>query len=380
MLIPLGSDVPLRRPAVLTHALLGASLVMAVAQLVYGASVEGGAEKWGRSLALLPGVSPWWTWITYAFVHGGFMHLAGNCLFLFVFGPPVEDRLGRVRYLGLYVGGAVFAGLAERLLQGLHPMIGASGAISAVAGAFLVLFSKSGVRLFIFFILIGVVTFPAWVFILFHVAWDFLKLGTDAGNTAVGAHIGGYVFGAAVGSLCLATKLVKREGLDIFTMGKQVARKRAMKEASFLAARKAKFEASKPPDPQIEAIALARAVVLDKLNAFDHAGAVAAYRELLGRFGHLKHAVTLPRERQYEIANRLFERGDHTTASIAYQRFLDAYATDGEAPTVRLMLGLVSARYLNDPIAAKRLINEAMPSLKDDQHAALARQLLAELG
>ncbi len=380
MLIPLGSDVPLRRPAVVTHALLGASLVMAVAQLIYGASVEGGAEMWGRSLALLPGVSPWWTWISYAFVHGGFMHLAGNCLFLFVFGPPVEDRLGRVRYLGLYVGGAVFAGLAERLLQGLHPMIGASGAISAVAGAFLVLFSRSGVRLFIFFILIGVVTFPAWVFILFHVAWDFLKLGTDAGNTAVGAHIGGYVFGAAVGSLCLATKLVKREGLDIFTMGKQVARKRAMKEASFLAARKAKFEASKPPDPQVEAIARARAVVLDALNALDHAGAVAAYRELLGRFGHLKHAVTLPRERQYEIANRLFERGDHTTASIAYQRFLEAYATDGEAPTVRLMLGLVSARYLNDPITAKRLINEALPSLKDDQHAALARQLLTELG
>lgn len=380
MLIPLGSDVPLRRPALLTHVLLGASLVVAVAQLIYGASVEGGAEKWGRTLALLPGVSPWWTWITYAFVHGGFMHLAGNCLFLFVFGPPVEDRLGRVRYLGLYVGGAVFAGLAERLLQGLHPMIGASGAISAVAGAFLVLFSRSGVRIFVFFILIGVVTFPAWVFILFHIAFDFLKLGTGAGRTAVGAHIGGYAFGAAVASLCLATKLVKREGLDIFTLGKQVARKRAMKEASFLAARKAKLEASRPPDPQIEAIAVARAAVLNKLNAFDHAGAIVAYQDLLGRFGHMKHAVTLPRERQYEIANRLFERGEHTTAAIAYQRFLDAFSSDSESPTVRLMLGLVNARYLNDPIAAKRLVNEALPNLRDDQHAALARQLLAELG
>lgn len=364
----------------MTRLMLALSIAAAVAHLVYGGMVEDGAERWARTFALVAGQSPWWTWVTYAFVHGGFMHLAGNCLFLFVFGPPVEDRVGRVGFLGLYFAGAVFAGLAERLLQGVHPIIGASGAISAVAGAFLVLFPRSGVRLFLFFILIGVVTFPAWIFILFHVAWDFLKLGTDAGGTAVGAHLGGYVFGMAVASLCLVTGLVKREGLDLFALGKHASRRRAIREASFQATRRSRVEASRPADPQAEAIARSRAAVLGKLEGGDHAGAIGAYRELLGQFGHLEHAVTLPRERQYEIANRLFERGEHATAAIAYRRFLDAYPKDAEAPTVRLMLGLVNARYLNDPIEAKRLIGEALPALKEESQASLARQLLAELG
>ncbi|MBX3361271.1 MAG: rhomboid family intramembrane serine protease [Phycisphaeraceae bacterium] len=380
MLIPLGSDVHLRRPPLLTHVMLGISIAAAAAQLVYGALSDGGAERVSRAFALQPGVSPWWTWITYAFMHGGFLHLTGNCLFLFVFGPPVEDRLGRIGYTALYLAGAIFAGLAEWGLRGPHPMVGASGAISAVAGAFLVMFPRSGVRIFVFFILIGVLTFPAWMFILFHITWDFLKLGTGAGRTAVGAHLGGYFFGFVVASICMASGLVKREGLDLFSLGKQASRRRAIKEASFRAAKHTRIEAARPPDPQSEAIALARADVLGKLSEGDHAGAITAYRSLLGTFGHLSHAVTLPRERQYEIANRLFEQGEHATASIAYQRFLDAYNADGEAPTVRLMLGLVSARYLNDPVAAKRLIADALPNLRDESQAALARQLLAELG
>lgn len=364
----------------MTRLMLAMSIAAAVAQLAYGNMVEDGGERWAETFALVAGRSPWWTWVTYAFVHGGFMHLAGNCLFLFVFGPPVEDRMGRVGFVGLYVAGAVFAGLSERLLQGVHPIIGASGAISAVAGAFLVLFPRSGVRIFIFFILIGVVTFPAWVFILFHVAWDFLKLGTDAGGTAVGAHLGGYVFGMAIASLCLVSGLVKREGLDLFSLGRHAARRRAIKEASFQATRRSRVEASRPIDPQAEAIARARATVLGRIESADHAGAIVAYQDLLGEFGHLEHAVTLPRERQYEIANRLFERGDHATAAIAYRRFLDAYPTDAEAPTVRLMLGLVNARYLNDPITAKRLIGDALPRLRDEAQIALGRQILAELG
>lgn len=379
MFLPLGSDVPLKRATRITPVLIGLSIALALTQLLTSNLNPQDPDRLTRTLALLPGESPWWTWITYAFVHGGFMHLAGNCLFLFVFGPPVEDRLGRISYLALYLLGAVAAGLAEALLQGIHPLIGASGSISAVAGAFLILFPRSGIRIFLLFILIGVVTIPAWIFILLHILWDFTKLG-NAGNTAVGAHLGGYAFGAAIAAGGLATGLLKREGFDLFTLGKQASRRRAIREASGRATRKPLADPARPADPKTEAIARARADVLTRLSAGDHDGAIAGYHALLREHGNNPHACSLPRERQYEIANHLFQRADHQTAAIAYSRFLETYPNDTEAPTVRLMLGMVNARYLNDPVAAKRLIADALPNLRDDQQAALARQLLAELG
>ena len=379
MFLPLGSDVPLKRAPRVTPILLGLSIALALAQLITSNLTPDDPDRLTMTLALIPGHSPWWTWITYAFVHGGFMHLAGNCLFLFVFGQPVEDRLGRVCFILLYVLGGVAAGIAEALLQGVHPVIGASGSISAVAGAFLILFPRSGIRIFLFFVLIGVVTIPAWIFILLHVLWDFTKLG-NSGNTAVGAHLGGYAFGAALAAAGLATGLLKREGFDIFTLSKQASRRRAIRDASNHLTRKARVDPAKPADPQIESIARARADVLTRLSAGDHDGAIASYHALLKEHGNVPHACALPRERQYEIANHLFQRADHQTAAIAYARFLDTYPTDTEAPTVRLMLGLVNARYLNDPTLAKRLITDALPNLRDEHQTALARQLLSELG
>lgn len=379
MFLPLGSDVRLRRSTVITHVLIGLSIALAIAQLVTAAGGQGDGDRLARALALVPGQSPWWTWVTYAFMHGGFMHLAGNCVFLFVFGPPVEDRLGRIGFTLLYILGGIAAGLAEAVLQGVHPIIGASGSISAVAGAFLVLFPRSGIRIFMLFILMGMVIVPAWIFIVLHIVWDFSKLG-GAGDTAVGAHLGGYLFGAAVAMVGLATGLLKREGLDLFTLGRQAARRRAIREASQRSLGRVRVESARPPDPLVEAVAHARADVLTRIGAGDHDGAIDGYRALLRNHGNTPHACTLPRERQYEIANHLFQRADHQTAAIAYSRFLDSYGADAEAPTVRLMLGLVNARYLNDPVAAKRLISEALPALRDEQQAALARQLLAELG
>lgn len=382
MIIPIGSDIPLRRPTLVTYALIGACVAAAISELIFGAANPARRDELRTLLALFPGQSGWWSWVTYAFLHGGFLHLAGNCVFLFVFGPPVEDRLGRVGFTALYVLGAIMAGVAEFLLRGAHPMIGASGSISAVAGAFLILFPRSGVRVFLFFIIIGVISIPAWVFILMHVAWDFLKLGTDAGNTAVGAHLGGYAFGAAIAAILLATGLVKREGLDILSLGRQASRRRAIKAATFAQAnaKREMAERARKPDPKADAIAHARGQVLTKLGDADVSGAIESYKALLRQFGDQASACTLPRERQYEIANRLFERGDHQTAAIAYTRFLDLFPRDTEAPTVKLMLGLLNARYLNDPIAAKSMIHDALPALSDDGQKSLANQLLADLG
>jgi membrane associated rhomboid family serine protease len=141
------------------------------------------------------------------FVHGGWLHLIGNMLFLWVFGDNVEDALGHVRYLLFYLlAGAAAAALQVYVDQdSLVPMVGASGAIAGVLGAYLVLYPRATVAAVIpllwFF---GAFPVPAWVLIIF---WFFLQLlngvatlgaGDVTQGVAFWAHIGGFVAGFAL--------------------------------------------------------------------------------------------------------------------------------------------------------------------------------------
>jgi membrane associated rhomboid family serine protease len=136
------------------------------------------------------------------FLHGGFLHLAGNMLFLWVFGNNVEDRLGRLRYLLFYlVGGLVAAALQFAVgPNSVLPSLGASGAIAAVLGAYLVMFPGARVKTLVF-------VFPVDLSAGFLLGWWFLLqllhgvggLGTQVnGGVAYWAHIGGFLFGLAV--------------------------------------------------------------------------------------------------------------------------------------------------------------------------------------
>ncbi len=137
------------------------------------------------------------------FLHGGWFHIAGNMLFLWVFGNNVEDRLGRALFVVFYVAGGVAAMLMQLALGpgSTIPTVGASGAIAAVLGAYLVLFPHARVTTLVFFFLITWVDLPASI-VLF--AWFVLQLfsgvgqlGTEiTGGVAYWAHVGGFVFGA----------------------------------------------------------------------------------------------------------------------------------------------------------------------------------------
>ena len=144
------------------------------------------------------------TVITSAFVHGGFLHLAGNMLFLWVFGDNIEDALGHVLYLLFYVAcaiGAVALQVAVDTSE-IVPMVGASGAISGVMAAYFVLFPTARVdALFVFFIF----PVPAFVLIGFWVGLQLLTgiatIGAAEGaseGVAVWAHIGGFVTGLVI--------------------------------------------------------------------------------------------------------------------------------------------------------------------------------------
>ena len=161
--------------------------------------------------------SPWFTPFTSMFMHGGWMHLIGNMLFLWVFGDNLEDRLGRIKYLLFYLISGLFASAAQvavDLNSGI-PAIGASGAIAGVMGGYFVLFPHSKIRTLIFFFLITVVSLPAWLIIGVWIIMQFFSgvaaLGADfSSGVAYWAHIGGFVAGFLITAAFVGIAGVKR--------------------------------------------------------------------------------------------------------------------------------------------------------------------------
>ncbi|SFQ66246.1 Membrane associated serine protease, rhomboid family [Roseivivax halotolerans] len=139
--------------------------------------------------------------LTSMFLHGGILHLAGNMLFLFIFGDNVEDELGHLGYLGFYLASGIGAGLAQYVTAPFSqvPMVGASGAIAGVMGAYLLLFPKARVDILVILIIIfKIITIPAWIMLALWLGMQFLGgFGTpaDAGGVAYWAHAGGFVIG-----------------------------------------------------------------------------------------------------------------------------------------------------------------------------------------
>ena len=152
-------------------------------------------------------VPDWLTVLSCTFLHGGWLHFLGNMLFLWIFGDNVEDRLGRLGYLGFYLGCGVAASLAHLYSapESAVPTIGASGAIAGVMGAYMVLYPQSRVQMLVVWgFFVDFVVLPAPFFLGYWFVLQFLQgaLAGDAGATGGGvafwAHVGGFVVGFAV--------------------------------------------------------------------------------------------------------------------------------------------------------------------------------------
>jgi membrane associated rhomboid family serine protease len=142
--------------------------------------------------------------VTSIFLHGGFMHLAGNMLFLWIFGDNLEDEMGHVPFLIFYLACGIGASLAQVITDPLSqiPTVGASGAIAGVMGGYLLLFPKARVDIFVFFIVFfRIFPIPAWVMLGLWFAiqlFSGLSIDTSMGGVAYWAHAGGFVIGFAV--------------------------------------------------------------------------------------------------------------------------------------------------------------------------------------
>jgi membrane associated rhomboid family serine protease len=151
--------------------------------------------------------------MTSMFLHGGLLHLGGNMLFLWIFGNNIEDRLGHVRYLVFYVAAGVVATLAHIAVQPAStvPVVGASGAIAGVMGAYLVWFPRARVTtLFVFFIILFRQVQARWVLAI----WFFSQFLVNPNEgVAWVAHVGGFVFGVLVGLLVRGSTAARRVAL-----------------------------------------------------------------------------------------------------------------------------------------------------------------------
>ena len=139
--------------------------------------------------------------VTSIFLHGGFMHLAGNMLFLWIFGDNLEDEMGHIPFLLFYLACGVGASLAQFAFDPMSniPTVGASGAIAGVMGGYLLLFPKARVDIFIFFIVFfRIFPVPAWIMLGLWFAMQLfngVSVDTSIGGVAYWAHAGGFVIG-----------------------------------------------------------------------------------------------------------------------------------------------------------------------------------------
>jgi membrane associated rhomboid family serine protease len=154
-----------------------------------------------------PGPSPiWLTLFTSMFMHGGWLHLGGNMLFLWIFGDNVEHRIGHGLYVVFYVVAGIIASFAQILVDtdSVIPTLGASGAISGVLGAYLVMFPTNRVTVFLFRFLVpvpAIVAIGMWAVLQFINGFGSIAVTeeTGGGGVAYMAHIGGFVAGVAAG-------------------------------------------------------------------------------------------------------------------------------------------------------------------------------------
>ena len=215
-MIPIRDTIPARRTAWVVRLILLANIGAFIVELMQGPALEAFLYRFGMVPASWGMNSPsdvlQWpafltTLVTSQFLHGGLLHLGTNMLYLWIFGDNVEDRLGHGRFVVLYLGSGSIAGLTQYVVypQSSVPMIGASGAIAGVLGAYFLSFPFARVVTLIpLFFVWQFVELPAFVFLGFWFVLQWLQgittIGQMAqmGGVAWWAHVGGFVSGVAL--------------------------------------------------------------------------------------------------------------------------------------------------------------------------------------
>lgn len=401
--IPIGTSRPQRRFPWANAGLIAANvLIFMVGQVIARQShtaramATGIPEAWDifylnpRDMRLLWGFFPY-QFITYQFLHLGFMHVGFNMLFLYVFGNNLNEKLGHLAYTAFYLAGGVLAGCGQ-VLSSNDPTVGASGAISAVTGLYLVLLPQTNIKLFVwYFLYMAVWEIPSVYFILFEIGENIVLQMIGQDNVAYMAHLAGAAAGIAIGFFLLLARLVQRDHYDLLAMLNRFRRRQVYRAAvakgydPFNAARggtvagkgRNPFQREMPPpavDPRISSL---RGEIARLLRLHESADAAARYLELRA----LDPAATLSPQEQLDVANQLMSAQRYAEAAAAHEDYLRLYPTGaaGQQDQVRLILGLNYGRYLGNSGRAKELFKELLPRLHNAREREMAEAELQRL-
>lgn len=211
-MIPIRDEIRTHRPPIMNYLLIAANVVVFILQWLSGPNQEALIFEYAlipANLTTSVNLDNITDIFTSMFMHAGFLHLASNMLYLWIFGDNVEDAMGSIKYLIFYLVGGVIAALTHTFLypDSQIPTVGASGAISAVLAAYLILYPQSRVLTFIplgFFMQLRLI--PASIVLI---AWFILQLfngvltisGPELSGTAFWAHIGGFLAGLLITAL-----------------------------------------------------------------------------------------------------------------------------------------------------------------------------------
>ncbi len=381
MIIPLGTELTLPRRPIVTQLLVFACVAVHLAMY----ALDRTNPEQARQVLQFGWVQGgdgfhWWGLVTSAFLHGGWMHLAGNMVFLWVFGPSVESRFGRFGFLGFYLAGAAVSGGAHALLES-SPAVGASGAIAAVTGSFIVSFPQTRVKV-LWLIGFVVMQAPAWWVIGLGVLWSLFAtgLGVDSGVAHI-AHLAGYVWGIGLTMLLIGVHVFPRQPYDLFTALRQAKRRRDLRSAAETARSPARVAARlEPMDPRANAIALARAEVSVLVESQNLDEAAATYTTMMTKYDDASVALrTMPRQTQYAIATHLYGAGQFGEAVDAFSLLLEVYPGDAEADQIRVLMARALVRHLGRPAEAAGLLDQVIESGRTDEVQKLAERERAQI-
>jgi hypothetical protein len=272
-------------------------------------------------------------------------------VFLWTFGSAVESRMGRPGFLAFYLAGGAVAGLVQ-IATSAGPVIGASGSVSAVTGAFIALFPRARVAVLFLF---SVMPVPAMLLVALYFLADLLgAFGAGRGGVGHVAHLAGTAFGLAVTLSLLGLGAIKRTDMDLLFLVRQWRRRREMRKA------------------------------LD--GSRGHAGPWESAGATGGNVTNAKAAIDAPSpkalarqaDRAREAANGAFARGDFAAAAAGYERALELDPGAATSDETRLMLAVIHVRRIPDrakAVAMLDAVGAALPAHLRELQAALRAEL-----
>jgi membrane associated rhomboid family serine protease len=320
---------------------------------------------------------------TYAFLHANIGHLLGNMLFLYIFGNNVNDKMGNLGYLAFYLAGAVFAGIGYAVMQtGTSPVIGASGAVAAVTGAYLILFPRSNITVIYFFFMLGQFEVSSMFFIVFFFVKDVVFQFAGDRSVAYFAHIGGSLFGFTVCMSLLGARLLPRDQFDVLALLQRWNKRRQYQSLVRQGYNPFGYmppfgmrEEPQEVDPAMQRILDMRAEISEAVAHHNLPHAAALFLKLKT----IDPNQVMSRQTQLDLANQLASQQFFAQAADAYEGFLRCYTNYESIEQVELMLGLIYSRYLNEYEKANDHLEKALKRLHGESEIHLARAELSRI-